>query len=42
VLRIVDIVILERYDKRRPRAGYIAQPAEAGWTVFEAKVLPDV
>ena len=39
MLRIVDIKLLERDNKRSAHAGDIAQPAEAGGTVLEAEVL---
>jgi hypothetical protein len=42
MLRIVDIVVLKRYDKCSSRTGYFAQPTEAGRSVLEAEVLFDV
>jgi hypothetical protein len=42
MLCIVDVELLERYDKCCSNAGDIAQPTEACRSVLEAQVLFDV
>ena len=42
VLRLVDVELFERHDRRRPRAGHLAQPPEARRAVLEAQMLHDV
>jgi hypothetical protein len=42
MLCIVDVELLERYDKRRSYAGDIAQSTEVGGTVLKVEVLPYV